>query len=79
MGGVIIGASLSEPHTSMTALQKCVCMLICLLAAIYSKFAFYFCHCLCFHYRGGWNISHDFPCGHVCYTHNTIIDIDCEK
>ena len=29
----IIGASLSEPHTSVTALQKvCVCPLACLLA-----------------------------------------------
>ena len=32
----IIGASLSEPHTSGTALRKCVNM--CLLAAIYRKF-----------------------------------------
>ena len=34
----IIGASLSEPHTSGTALQKCVCIYLCLLAAIYRKF-----------------------------------------
>ena len=39
----IFGASLSEPHTSMTALQNaCVCLLACLLAclvvAIYCKF-----------------------------------------
>jgi len=35
----IIGASLSEPHTSMTALQDvCVCMYVCLLVAIYRKF-----------------------------------------
>ena len=27
---VIIEASLSEPHTSGTALWKCVCMLVCL-------------------------------------------------
>ena len=37
-----IGASLSEPHTSGTALRTCVCMfaclLACLLAAIYRKF-----------------------------------------
>ena len=26
----LIGASLSEPHTSVTALRKCVCMLACL-------------------------------------------------
>ena len=42
----IIGVSLSEPHTSGTALHTCVCMfaclpaclLACLLAAIYCKF-----------------------------------------
>ena len=28
----IIGVSLSEPHTSVTALRTCVCMLACLLA-----------------------------------------------
>ena len=39
-GGVssFIGASLSEPHTSVTALRKCVCIRACLLAAIYRKF-----------------------------------------
>ena len=30
----IIGASLSEPHTSVTALCTCVCMLACLLACL---------------------------------------------
>ena len=36
---VIIGVSLSEPHTSVTALQDaCVCMSVCLLVAIYRKF-----------------------------------------
>ena len=30
----IIGASLSKPHTSRTALRKCVCMLACLLACL---------------------------------------------
>ena len=34
----IVGASLSEPHTSGTALRTCVCMFACLLAAIYRKF-----------------------------------------
>ena len=34
----IIGASLSEPHTSGTALRKCVNIRSCLLAAIYRKF-----------------------------------------
>ena len=38
-----IGASLSEPHTSGTALRTCVCMFACLLAcllvAIYRKFS----------------------------------------
>ena len=34
----MIGASLSEPHTSMTALCTCVCMYVCLFAAIYRKF-----------------------------------------
>ena len=34
----IIGTSLSEPHTSGTALRTCVCMFACLLAAIYCKF-----------------------------------------
>jgi len=29
---VIIGASLSEPHTSVTSLHTCVCMFACLLA-----------------------------------------------
>ena len=28
----IVGASLSEPHTSVTSLRTCVCMLACLLA-----------------------------------------------
>ena len=28
----IIGASLSEPHTTMTSLHTCLCMLACLLA-----------------------------------------------
>ena len=27
----IIGASLSEPHTNVTALRKCVCIRACLL------------------------------------------------
>ena len=30
--GILVGASLSEPHTSMTALRRCVCMLACLHA-----------------------------------------------
>ena len=37
----LIGASLSEPaapHTSVTALRTCVCMSVCLFAAIYRKF-----------------------------------------
>ena len=34
----IFGASLSEPHTSVTALRTCVCMSVCLFAAIYQKF-----------------------------------------
>ena len=29
---LLIGASLSEPHTSVTSLRACVCMLVCLLA-----------------------------------------------
>ena len=33
----IVGVSLSEPHTSGTALHTCVYMLVCLLAAIYHK------------------------------------------
>ena len=28
----LVGASLSEPHTSVTSLHTCVCMLACLLA-----------------------------------------------
>ena len=36
---MLIGASLSEPHTSGTALGTCVCMFACLLAAIYRKFS----------------------------------------
>ena len=44
--GGLIGASLSEPHTSGTALWKCVCirtclfacLLACMLTAIYHKF-----------------------------------------
>ena len=35
---ILIGASLSEPHTSVTALCTCVCMYVCLFAAIYRKF-----------------------------------------
>ena len=31
----MIGVSLSKPHTSMTALRTCVCMLACLLACGY--------------------------------------------
>ena len=31
---LIIGASLSEPHTSVTSLHTCVCMLACLLACL---------------------------------------------
>ena len=35
----IIGASLSEPHTSVTLLHTCVCMLACLLGpTTYRKF-----------------------------------------
>ena len=34
----IIGASLSEPHTSVTALAEVVCMYVRMLAAIYRKF-----------------------------------------
>ena len=39
---VVIGASLSEPHTSVTAFAEVVymsaCLLACLLVAIYHKF-----------------------------------------
>ena len=36
---VIIGASLSEPHTSVIALRvACVCVFVCLRVAIYRKF-----------------------------------------
>ena len=38
----VIGASMSVPHTSVTALRTCMCMVACLLAylleAIYHKF-----------------------------------------
>ena len=34
----VIGASLSTPHTSMTAFAEVVCMYVCLLVAIYRKF-----------------------------------------
>ena len=34
----MVRASLSEPHNSGTAFCTCVCMLVCLLAAIYHKF-----------------------------------------
>jgi len=39
----VVGASLSEPHTSMTSLRACVCMLVCLYACLrgpttYQKF-----------------------------------------
>ena len=35
----VIGASLSEPHTSVTALlDTCVCVYVCLCVAIYRKF-----------------------------------------
>ena len=34
----MVGASLSESHTSVTALHTCVCMSACLLVAIYRKF-----------------------------------------
>ena len=39
---IVIAVSLSEPHTSVTALHTCVCMYVCLsvclFAAIYRKF-----------------------------------------
>ena len=36
----VIGASLSELHTSVTALRDvCVCLSVCLFAAIYRKFS----------------------------------------
>ena len=36
---VVIGASLSEPHTSVTALRTRVCMLVCLFGpTTYRKF-----------------------------------------
>ena len=31
---MLIGASLSEPHTSVTSLHPCVCMFVCLLACL---------------------------------------------
>ena len=31
---VLVGASLNEPHTSVTSLRACVCMLVCLLACL---------------------------------------------
>ena len=31
----IIGASVSEPHTSVTALRTCICMLACLLVCLW--------------------------------------------
>ena len=35
----VIGASLSEPHTSVIALRvACVCVFVCLRVAIYRKF-----------------------------------------
>ena len=35
----LVGASLSEPHTSVTTLlDACVCMYVCLCVAIYQKF-----------------------------------------
>ena len=45
LGQILIGASLSEPHTSMTAphtsmtaFVEVVCMYACLVVAIYCKF-----------------------------------------
>ena len=36
---MVIGASLSEPHTSVTALRKCVCVSACLFGpTTYRKF-----------------------------------------
>ena len=37
-----IGASVSKPHTSGTALQTCVCISVCLLATIYYYVKAYF-------------------------------------
>ena len=34
----LVGVSLSEPHTSGTALQRYICMSVGLLAAIYHRF-----------------------------------------
>ena len=31
---LLVGAILSEPHSNVTALRKCVCMLACLLASL---------------------------------------------
>ena len=36
----LIGASLSEPHTSVTSLHTCVCMLACLLACLLGPTAY---------------------------------------
>ena len=37
-GHLVIGASLSEPHSSGTALQRGICMSVGLLEAIFRKF-----------------------------------------
>ena len=39
-GPEIIGVSLSDPHTSVTGLRICVCILPCLLVATYKRFRF---------------------------------------
>ena len=33
-GKIVFGASLSEPHTSVTSLRTCVCIYACLLACL---------------------------------------------
>ena len=35
LAAILIGVSLSEPHTSKTALRMCVCVYLSMLAAIY--------------------------------------------
>ena len=37
--GIMIGVSLSEPHTSVTALRTCVCVHACLLACLLAYYA----------------------------------------
>ena len=55
--GSLIGASLSEPHTSRTAFQRHVYVYVCLLAVLYHKLKIFTCYLDNF-FRWGASVMH---------------------